>query len=68
VITKTRDINTDSKKLKADTDSATDVGTKSERVVGGVNVSLQEGRLVLEGRLVNEALKGRLVSRLRQNY
>ena len=48
--------------------STVDVEAKLERVVGGVNVSLQDGRLVLEGRLVDEALKGRLVTWLRQNY
>lgn len=43
-------------------------GPVVERAVGGVTVSLQDGRLVLEGRLVDQALKARLVSWLRQNY
>lgn len=38
-----------------------------ERVVGGVHMTYEDGRLVLEGRAVTDALRSRLVTWLRQN-
>ena len=40
---------------------------KGTRVVGGVQMHYETGRLILEGRAVNDALRARLVTWLRQN-
>ena len=40
---------------------------KGTRVVGGVQMHYEAGRLILEGRAVNDALRARLVTWLRQN-
>ncbi|MBO9468051.1 ParB N-terminal domain-containing protein [Tropicibacter sp. R15_0] len=41
---------------------------KPQAIVGGLSLSHEEGRLVLEGRLVDDKLKARLITWLRQNF
>lgn len=41
---------------------------KGDPIVGGVHLSFEKGQLSLEGRLVDETLKARLITWLRQNY